>query len=230
MKSFDLRNRELFLRNSFYGTGKYGIPVIYRQEPDLKNLAFIGFHNTTLKDTKNNHKTVHFFKDDITFNRVWTNPARYIPSLRQYKQVLSPVFSGFINIPPAEQIHNVFKRQWCGAYWQRHGITVIPAVGWGSEESFKFCFDGIEKGATVAVSALGSKKIWKEWIAGFKMMCEKIDPRKVICYCSPFAEVFQMADVAVVPYEGVTARRERLAALSHQKDLPGLSDGMREAG
>ena len=32
------------------------------------------------------------------------------------------------------------------------GIRVIPTVNWGLENTFDFCFNGIEKGSTVAVS------------------------------------------------------------------------------
>jgi hypothetical protein len=158
MKSFDLRNTELFLQNSYYGIGKYDIPIIYRQKPDLKGLSFMGFHNTKLKDTKNHDKTIHFFMDDVKFDRVLRYPKHYAPLIRQYKQTLSPDSSLYTNMPLAKQIDSVFRRRYCSACWQSQGITVIPAVGWGDERSFEFCFDGIEQGAVVAVSALGSKK------------------------------------------------------------------------
>jgi hypothetical protein len=60
-------------------------------------------------------------------------------------------------------------------------------------------------------------------------MCEIIHPDKVICYCSPFPEVFQMTDVLVVPHEGITANWKRYR--ERQKDLPGLlDDRLREIG
>lgn len=34
MKSFDARNSDRFLRNSFYALGTYNMPVVYRQKID----------------------------------------------------------------------------------------------------------------------------------------------------------------------------------------------------
>lgn len=30
-------------------------------------------------------------------------------------------------------------------HWQNQGLKVIPTVNWGKEDSFEFCFNGIEK-------------------------------------------------------------------------------------
>ena len=37
-------------------------------------------------------------------------------------------------------------------------MTVIPSVGWAEEETFEFCFRGIEKHGTVSVSSVGVKE------------------------------------------------------------------------
>jgi hypothetical protein len=52
MRSIESRKNKLFLRNNFIGTGKYDIPVIYKQKPDLTGLRFLGFHNTRKQDKK----------------------------------------------------------------------------------------------------------------------------------------------------------------------------------
>lgn len=50
------------------------------------------------------------------------------------------------------QRYNTFRNRWVGAYLAEKGIRVIPTVNWGLENTFDFCFNGIEKGSTVAVS------------------------------------------------------------------------------
>ena len=50
------------------------------------------------------------------------------------------------------QLYNTFRNRWCGAYFASEGMRVIPTVSWGDERSFAFCFEGIPKGSTVAVS------------------------------------------------------------------------------
>ena len=74
-----------------------------------------------------------------------------IEKLKQYYALLTPDFSLFTDMPLALQIESVFKNRWCGAFWQRQGMTVIPTVAWGDERTFDFCFDGIEQGSIVAV-------------------------------------------------------------------------------
>ncbi len=155
----------------------------------IENLSLIGFHNTKRNDGKNTGKAVHFYMDDYKFECVWNRPERYLRKLSQYRFVLTPDFSLYTNMPLAMQIWNVFRGQWCGAFWQANGLTVVPSVGWGDERSFAFCFDGIEKGATVAVSTLGAKKHKDAYLRGFEAMLERTRPERVICYSEPFPEM-----------------------------------------
>ena len=112
----------------------------------------------------------------------------------------------YTNMPKALQIINAFKRRWCSAYWQAAGITVIPAVGWSDEDSFDFCFDGIEKESIVAVSTLGCKKNKDTFLKGYREMINRINPPNVICYCKPFDEMKETAEIIAVPYERLSVQ------------------------
>ena len=74
-------------------------------------------------------------------------------------------------------------------------IKVIPTVSWGLENTFDFCFNGIEKGSTVAVSTYmvsehGSHKDQKEFfLKGYNEMLKRIEPELIICYNTPFPEM-----------------------------------------
>ena len=206
LRSFELRNKDTFLRNGFYGVGQYDIPVIYRQSIDTKDIQFLSFSNTKSNDLTSANKTVHFYMDDCKFERVWSAPTRYIGRLGQYKQVLSPDFSMYTNMPLSLQIYNVFKRNWCAAYWQSEGLTVIPSITWGDERSFDFCFVGIAQGSVVSVSTLGSRRNKGAFLKGFREMCERIEPPQVICYNTPFDEMARLTDVIPVDYDGLVAR------------------------
>lgn len=61
MKSFDLRNHDLFLRNAYASLSRYDIPLIHRQDIDLGNLQFIGYHNIKAKDAANKEKNGTLF-------------------------------------------------------------------------------------------------------------------------------------------------------------------------
>lgn len=206
MKSFDLRNQELFLRNIYLGAGDYDIPMVRKQTIDLHDLQYVGYHRTKAQDGMNGRKTVHFFMDDMKFEGVWNYPQRSLERLRQYKQVLSPDFSLYTNMPLVMQVWNTFRRRWVSAYWQAEGLTVIPAVTWGDARSYPFCFDGIEKDAVLAVSTLGAKRYKDLYLPGFIQMIQRLQPKKVICYTTPFPEMHELCDMIEVPYESVASR------------------------
>ena len=93
-----------------------------------------------------------------------------LEKLDQYYALLSPEFSLYWDMPRALQIYSTFKNRWCGAYWQRQGFIVIPTVFWSSNDSFEFCFDGIERGLVVAVSTYMRENIPQCRILLFNMI------------------------------------------------------------
>lgn len=85
------------------------------------------------------------------------------------------------------------------------GIQRDARVNWGNENTFDFCFEGIEKGSVVAVSTYmasehDNRKDQKEWfMAGYNEMLRRIEPEKIICYNTPFPEM--EGDIVYVDYE-----------------------------
>jgi hypothetical protein len=191
---------EPYLVSRYVMGGKYDMPTLEKQDIDLVDLKLIRFSDIVKKETKDQDATVHFFIYDDEFDEVWRNPAAYLGELAQYKQVMTTDFSLYTNMSVAMQIFNTYRNRWLGCYWQEKGLTVIPSVGWSDEWSFEFCFDGIQEGSIVAVSTLGCYDIESVYMAGFKLMCEKIRPEKVICYAKTFDAMLELADVIEVPY------------------------------
>ena len=166
--------------------GKYGIPVI--EPTHTSGAEFMRFC-----DWKENNDPgdviAHFYYDDYKFIQAWKEPDFYVDRLRNFKAVISPDFSLYTDFPLALQIMSCYRRQWVGAYWQSIGLDVIPDVIWGEPETFEFCFDGIPKGGTVAVSSVGVKndKSWngKEgdlFRRGYDEMLRRLEPETVLFY------------------------------------------------
>lgn len=131
----------------------------------------------------------HFYYDDFKFMSAWKEPDKYIERLRMFKAVISPDFSLYTDFPRALQILSCYRRQWCGAYWQQLGLDVIPDVVWGEEDTFDWCFDGIPKHSTVAVSSVGVKndenwngKVDSLFLKGYNAMMERLEPTTVLYY------------------------------------------------
>lgn len=174
------RNYENVQRMLFDGIGRYDIPEL--EPTQFDNAEFIGFNYA--KSAKNcEDKAVHFFLDDYQFNRVWTDPDRYIPMLQKFKYVLTPDFSLYTDFPKPLQIYNHYRKHWLGAYWQMHGINVIPTICWSDRDSFEWCFDGEPTQSVVAVSSVGTQngsEKKQRFLDGYFYMVERLQPTQII--------------------------------------------------
>jgi len=184
------KEKQLLVRNEFLyhgnSVGKYNFPMIRKQNIDVEKIELLSYTNTKKNDTENKNKTIHFFTYDWKFENVYNNPEEELEKLSQYYCLLSPDFSIFTNMPLALQIESIFKNRWCGAYWQSKNLNVIPTVSWGDEQSFDFCFDGIEEGSIVAVNTYYRENCEEEFMLGYNEMLKRIKPSLVLCYDEPF--------------------------------------------
>ena len=208
LENFNYRTDPLFLRNQFDSANSFGIPDIPKPEfteDELKNLLLLGFNQLKKDNGKHTERIIHFFLYDYNFEKIWSNPELYLKSLSQYKGILTPDFSMYLEMPYTLQLYNTFRNRWCGAFFASKGVHVIPTVSWADEKSFEFCFKGIEKGSIVAVSTYmfhesDHHKDQKElFMNGYNRMLSEIEPEKIICYSEPFYEM--KGNIIYVDYE-----------------------------
>ena len=157
--------------------GQYGIPIIYKQN------ILLSSNTNSFNNRNNNCVALHFFVDDYQFDRLWNHPERYVDLFKKYEYICSPDYSLYLDFPKALQIYNTYKKQFLGAYYQSFGIKVVPTVSWSDEESYSWCFDGIEKGSCVACSSVGclrNKEATNLFINGFEKMIEIIEPIQIL--------------------------------------------------
>ena len=179
--AFENQDKMQFPTNSFYG-----MPEI--EATHTTGDKFLRFCDWK-EETDLSQFIAHFYYDDYKFISAWREPDKYLDRLRQFKAVVSPDFSVYTDFPRALQILACYRRQWCAAYWQYHGIDVIPDVVWGDKDSYDYCFDGIPKGGTVAVSSVGVKND-DEWnnkdgdlfLAGYNEMIKRLEPKTILYY------------------------------------------------
>ncbi len=191
------RNYENLQRFIFDGTGPFNIPELAPDDCEVDHWISFNFAKTCEEPELHG---VHFFIDDYQFNRVWTNPDQYIPKLRQFQAVCTPDFSTYTDFPKAIQIYNHYRKHWLGAYWQMHGIKVIPTISWSDASSFEWCFDGEPVGGTVAVSSVGTqinKAAARLFLDRYEAMLDRLRPEKIIMYGNIPAEC--KGNIAPVP-------------------------------
>lgn len=225
-ENYRYRTSPLMLRNGFPGDGNWKIPTIPKaefSEDEFDNLLLIGFDRIKPQDEHLFSRMVHFFLYDYKFERVWNRPEWDLEKLRQYRAVLSPDFSMYLEMSPVMQLYNVFRNRWCGAYFAEKGLRVIPTVSWGDESTFPFCFAGIPKGSTVAVSTYmvsehGNHADQKDFfMKGYRELLRRIEPERIICYNEPFPEM--EGNIVYVNYE-LSSWKYQNEAYTPSKYLP----------
>ncbi|CCQ94381.1 conserved hypothetical protein [[Clostridium] ultunense Esp] len=192
LESSKVIKEKKLIRKEYLVSPKWGMPILKKIKIPDEKIDFIAYDEISKNETsiENLHKTVHFFIDDGKFRAVYESyNISQLKKLAQYKYVLTPDFSVRVDMPLPIQIYNVFRSRWCGAHWQNYNIKVIPTISWSDERSYEFCFDGIEKGSTVAISTLGCKKSERLFMKGYNAMLKTIEPELIICYDSPFKEM-----------------------------------------
>lgn len=145
---------------------------------------------------------IHFFVDDYQFNRVWMRPDMYLRPLRSFAAVCSPDFSLYTDMPLALQLYNHYRKHWLGAYWQMHGITVIPTISWSTVDSYEWCFDGEPTHSIVAVSSVGCVHSAAEkrlFVMGYKRMVEQLSPSKVLFHGIVPPECYKLTVIEPLP-------------------------------
>lgn len=199
MTSKTMRDNPLFMRNNFKTSGKWGLPLIQKQSLSTDNIVLVACSDTRANDNEENkQKGVHFFVDDYRFNGIYDNPERTLKRHSQYSFLLSPDFSTYTDMDLWRQLESVAKNRWVGAFWQSKGLTIIPTISWGLSQSYEFCFDGVEKGATVAIGMIGCKQSKLNFMRGYNEMLKRLEPEKIICFGSPFDEM--QGNIVTVDY------------------------------
>ena len=191
-------------RAVYRGVGPYDIPEIRPIEADVSGLEAVGF-NYFLGEKHPEDKVLHFFLDDYQFERVWKEPNKYLEKICQFKYVIAPDFSLYIDHPKAVQIFNHYRKHWCARYWQEHGARVIPCICWSDESSFEWCFDGTPKNSVVCVSTIGGfgnhENNKDAWLRGYEEMYRQLNPSRVIIMGKKYPEITGECDFSVLNNE-----------------------------
>lgn len=176
------------IHNLVYGrfeiTNEYGFPNMYPTHVNnLTDIPLQGF-NYALKEQHPENIGVHFFLHDYQFERVWKYPDRYTECLSKFAYVLSPDFSPYADTPKALKIFNIYRKMWCGRYWQEHGLKVIPTITWGNDEDLEWCLEGVPKHSTIAISTMGEGR-WANFNSlksNWRRIVDKLEPETILLY------------------------------------------------
>jgi hypothetical protein len=141
---------------------------------------------------------IHFYIDDQKFDgkrsSIWLYPEKALAIIKHFAGIISPDFSTYADFPDPLKRYNTYRMRtfayWC--YTQK--IPVINNVRWGTEETWEYCFDGIEKNSIIFIGAVAS---------GLHMLCnrprfekgldelvKRVNPHTIIVYGSANYDCF----------------------------------------
>lgn len=179
MKEFLITGAEL--------DGKYQIPIVSSYHFTYTPEDSIDFEESFSRKIKNHRKlNVNFYIEDSKFLKLWNNPDKYLEHLKCFHSVTMPDFSiatGTRGMPFALNIYNKYRNHALAWYLHMNDIKVIPSVSIADPSSYDWCFDGFPKNSVLSVCTNGrikSKAARLEFCDGFKVMCDRLEPTKVI--------------------------------------------------
>lgn len=127
---------------------------------------------------------LHFFAEDLNFECVWTNPKAYLSMFKNFAGVMTPDFSMYADLPKAHQIWNCYRNRVLAYWMQSNDVNIVPSVNWTADpKGWNWCFDGLPRGGTVAVSGNGcylNPFCRQYFINGFNEMCTRLSPDVIV--------------------------------------------------
>lgn len=165
-------------------TGQYDMPVI---KPNF-NIPTVAdttpFDRIKAKNSNRDSLVIFYINDDRFANRL-THPWSYTDYLLQYKGVIAPDLSQYIDMDFAERMSNNYWNKVFTAYWQNRDVNIYPNVTWSLPDSYEYSLAGYPRKSVIAINSMG---ILKEnfstslWLDGYRFMVDALEPICILRY------------------------------------------------
>ena len=163
---------------------------------------------------------VHFYCDDYLFDEfspdaplknIWLFPHEALSLLKHFAGIITVDYSTYADFPDPLKRYNTYRMRAFGFWCRANGIPVINNVRWGTEETWEYCFDGIEKNSIICIGtvASGLRELENryDFNIGFNKMLEVLSPKIIVVYGSANYEPFKKAaasGITIIPFMSET--------------------------
>lgn len=157
---------------------------------------------------------VHFYVHDKRFHRFLSRREGYWRALSSVGGFIGIDNSIYRDLPLAEQIHSCYLNRATDYYLHTRGRPVVANVSWGDSRSYEFCFDGVARHSTIAVSSYGccrSRNDRAYFEDGFIVMLERLTPCSVVFHGATWPELEQIVSYHGVPLLRIPTHRSAVA-------------------
>lgn len=145
---------------------------------------------------------IDFFIDDEHFECFWNHPQMYDSRLGKFAGIISPDFSMLPEMLPDQRAWNCTRNRVSAYLLQMKGYEVIPVASWCYEEDFEWCFDGLPKHSSIAVSTNGCKSSpygLRMFLRGVEELQIQKDPSHLIVCGRPMEELEDYENIVYYP-------------------------------
>lgn len=159
---------------------------------------------------------VCFYLDDYKFDGprgIWHDSKSALNVLRHFAGVITPDFSTYQDFPEPIKLYNTYRMRTYGHWLGKNGIAVINNVRWGTQETFRYCFDGIDTDSIIAIGTVGGSPRKhhdrKRFAEGFEELLKVLRPKTIVVYGSAEYPCFEKAKeqgIQIVSFKSQTAR------------------------
>jgi len=161
--------------------GKYEFPVLFPtyQVPN-RLIAFSKAIHTYDYD-----QWIHFYEDDVSFERIWRNPRKYLSILKKFNGVILPDFSLYRDMPLSMQIWNIYRSRAIGHWLQREGVNIVVNIRYGDERTYQISCDGVPKDCVISLGTHGTMKNRVDrhyMLHGLDAVVERLHPSDIVIY------------------------------------------------
>lgn len=142
---------------------------------------------------------IHFYIDDQKFDgkqsSIWLYPEKALSIIRHFSGLIAPDFSTYADFPEPLKLWNFYRMNSFGYWIDTQGIPVISNVRWGTEETWRYCFDGNPHNSMLAVGTVASGiRLLKNrplFENGLFHMVDVLRPHTIIVYGSADYDCFK---------------------------------------
>ena len=137
---------------------------------------------------------IHFYEDDVSFERLWNRPLKYLPVFKRYSGVIAPDFSLYRDMPLVMQHWNIYRSHAIAVWLQSEGIPVIPNVRWSDQRTYQTCCYGIPQQSVIAIGSHGCVKLLQDrkfFVEGLEYIIGVLRPAAIIVYGAAPNDIFK---------------------------------------
>ena len=165
-------------------TGKYEMPVVKAISCPIPKT--IGAYYR-IRNQYSMNIVPHFYTQDRKFEDTWSHPFKFLKTLIPFPYIIGTDFSVYDDLLFSEKLWNIFRNKLLSAWWQYHGIKVIPNISWINGKDYAISFDGWPRHSVIAVNSTGvghKDRCKAMWLEGYKVMLDTLEPTHILRYGS----------------------------------------------